>query len=231
MKGLLISIEGTDGSGKGTQSKRIAEFYSDVCGFNVKLISFPCYDSTFFGSEIGKYLNGEFGELSTINPKFSSLLFALDRFEKAKEIKQYLDQGYIVICDRYVDSNVAYQCSLLETQNERIEMEEWLRCVEYQVLELPKPDVTLFLDVEPVVSRKMVHLKDTRTYTENKEDLLESSHNLIENSYKAYRKMAKQYNWIIIACTEKQQMYSSNKISSNILTALSEYIVEYTNRM
>src|SRR4051812_41292006 len=105
---MLVAIEGIDGSGKGTQTSRIVRRLSDS-GSPATSVSFPMYDKTFFGGEVGKYLNGAFGELAQIHPKFAAMLYAGDRFQAKAELNRLLGSGQIVICDRYTGSNQAHQ--------------------------------------------------------------------------------------------------------------------------
>ena len=107
-KGKLIVFEGIDGSGKGTQTKKLFNFLKNK-GIKTELFEFPFYSETFFGKEVGNYLNGEFGGLKEIHPKLSAMLYAGDRYEKRDELIKKLNQGYLIICDRYVPSNIAHQ--------------------------------------------------------------------------------------------------------------------------
>ena len=122
---MLIAIEGIDGSGKGTQTRLLEKRLANE-GWGVSMFSFPRYNETFFGREVGNYLDGKFGGLEAVDPKFSSLLYALDRYETAPLIEEALARGNIVICDRYVGSNIAHQCARVP-KNKVTEMATWIR--------------------------------------------------------------------------------------------------------
>ena len=108
--GMLVVLEGIDGSGKGTQARLLVDALARR-GFTARLFSFPCYDETFFGREVGRYLNGAFGDLHSVPPEFAALLYAGDRLEKRDELLVALRDADVVVCDRYVPSNFAHQAA------------------------------------------------------------------------------------------------------------------------
>ena len=159
-KSQIIVFEGIDGSGKGTQSKLLYEYYKKN-NIKVVLFEFPGYTKTFFGEVVGEFLNGDFGNLTEVHPKLAAILYAGDRFEQSEEIKDYLSKGYIVICDRYVSSNIAHQIAKLPTDKQG-KLKEWIEYLEYKVFNLPKPNLILFLDMPPSIATQLVLKKDTR---------------------------------------------------------------------
>lgn len=201
MIGKLINIEGIDGSGKGTQAVRLTRELQKT-GIKTKLYSFPCYDETFFGKEIGAFLRGEFGSIDEVHPKLASVLYASDRLEKKSDIINDLEKGYYVICDRYVESNMAHQASKMP-EIEREKFVDWLSELEYIVNGMPKPDITIFLDVPLSVSKELVLKKKARSYTEEKEDIHEAAHGYLEKVYSTYKYLRERMEWDYIKCTEK----------------------------
>jgi len=215
MTGKLITIEGIDGSGKGTQAtKLIAELNS--IGIEAKTYSFPAYEQTFFGKEIGAFLRGEFGTIDEVHPKLAAILFASDRLEQKERLLKDLEQGIYVVCDRYVESNMAHQAAKFQ-ENDRIDFIEWVKELEYNVNELPKPDITIFLDVPLCVSKQLVLKKKQRTYTDEKEDIHEADHNYLEKVYSVYKQMEQSEKWDSIACTENKKVKSIEEINRAII--------------
>ncbi len=211
---MIITLEGTDGTGKNTQAKLLTEWLSKE--FPTKLLTFPDYSGTFFGHEVGKYLNGDYGNLEDINPKFASLLFALDRFENKETIMNLIDKNYIIVMDRYIESNIIYQCSRVPKE-ERENLKTWLEKVEYDILELPESDEIIFLDLPPEHSRKLVLKKEARNYTYSKEDIHEGNENLISDSYEFYKETAIKEDWIIINClTESNEVKTIEQLHEDI---------------
>lgn len=198
MRGRLITIEGIDGSGKGTQSKLLL---SNLLNLSIpaKLYSFPSYAETFFGKEIGAYLRGEYGTIKEVHPKLASILFAGDRHEIKPQIEADLGRGITVICDRYVDSNIAHQCAKLP-RNEQAAFEQWLEELEYGVFSMPKPDLVLLLNLPPTVARMMVLNKDARAYTQDKEDIHERAQDYMEDVFNFYTRMSAVKGWVKIDC-------------------------------
>lgn len=182
---MLIAIEGIDGSGKGTQAQKLVERTQNL-GYTSALLSFPRYKVTHCSKIIASYLNGEFGSLQDVPPAFAATLFAMDRLESRSHIEQMLQQFELVIVDRYVGSNLAYQSARI-TMPERVMFSEWLFQLEYEVYALPKPDLTLFLDVPVVTSKKLVGRKGRRNYTEEVYDLHERDTDYLSNVREVYQ--------------------------------------------
>lgn len=217
-RGKLIVIEGTDGSGKGTQSRILVNRLKDM-GKKAVLVSYPQYDS-FTGAIVADYLNGRFGSLEEVHPKLASLAFALDRFANASVVESFLAAGTIVVCDRYVESNIIYQCAKLP-EEQRAEFRDWLRAVEYSILGLHEPDAIVFLDVPPEVSKQLVLKKEARTYTDKKEDIHEANHTFMESVYEVFKSMVGQPNWLNVVCTDATgSLLSVPDISDKLIGAL-----------
>lgn len=216
MKSKVISIEGVDGSGKNTQATFLLEALQ---ARNIPAVkySFPCYDETFFGKEIGSYLRGEFGDLDAVHPKLASMLFAGDRFEKKADIVQDLEAGRVVVMDRYVESNLAHQCAKLCVE-EREAFIDWAERLEYGVFGLPRPDLTIFLDVPIDVSTKLVLQKKQRSYTHDQEDIHERDHAYMRKVYEVYGYLSKRNSWEVINCVEGDDVRSRGEILDDIVS-------------
>jgi dTMP kinase len=197
---VLIAIEGIDGSGKGTQTLRLVNRLKAE-GRSCEVLRFPQYETSFFGKEVGRYLNGEYGTLDEVSPRFSSLLYALDRFEARDAILRALDQGKIVVCDRYTGSNMAHQGARVP-RNGRASLISWIRVVEEQVLQLPKPDLVLLLNTPVHESQLLVGRKDQRSYTSKSHDLHESSSDHLSSAAENFRLLACDLGWVQISSTD-----------------------------
>jgi dTMP kinase len=143
---MLIVLEGLDGAGKSTQVRMLKEYLTRQCG-ELEYIHFPRYDAPVYGDLISRFLRGEFGDNSQVHPQLVALLFAEDRHGAVPEMRAALDGGKLVLLDRYVYSNIAYQCAKLRDIKERRDLRNWIFQTEYGVFGLPEPDLNLFLDV------------------------------------------------------------------------------------
>jgi dTMP kinase len=143
---MLIVLEGLDGAGKSTQVRMLKEYLMQRCG-ELEYIHFPRYDAPVYGDLISRFLRGEFGDNSQVHPQLVALLFAEDRHGAVPQMRAALDEGKLVLLDRYVYSNIAYQCAKLKDIKERRDLRNWIFQTEYGVFGLPEPDLNLFLDV------------------------------------------------------------------------------------
>lgn len=143
---MLIVLEGLDGAGKSTQVRMLREYLESVCP-KVEYIHFPRYDAPVYGELISRFLRGDFGSIESVHPQLVALLFAEDRHGAAPAIKKALEDGSTVLLDRYVYSNIAYQCAKLRSPREAESLRQWILDTEYGQFNLPRPDLNLFLDV------------------------------------------------------------------------------------
>jgi len=221
--GKFIVIEGTDCSGKETQSKLLVEKLTKL-GKKAIRITFPNYDSPTGKIVGGPYLGKE--EISpcwfpegavNVDPKVACLYYAADRKYNEKEIRKYLDEDYFVICDRYLSSNMAHQGSKIHDDTERFNMYQWIDKLEYWLLGLPKPDKTIFLHVPYSYA---FELKKNRLSL----DEHEKSKEHLENSEIAYLELASYYNWTNINCIKNNQIRTIEDINEEIMENIKEYL-------
>lgn len=215
-RGKLIAIEGIDGSGKRTQVELLTAALRER-GHSVLATGFPEYDS-WFGKMVGQFLNGELGPLESVDPHFSALLYAGDRFEAKAKLEEALNKGQIVLVDRYIGSNLAHQTARVDPTR-RAAFQEWIEHLEYGIYGLPKEDLVLYLRVPPVEAQKLVALKSARSYTSAQKDLQEASLRHLEDAAQMYDSLAKRPNWNTIECfdNKRHQMREAEKISQEIL--------------
>ena len=143
---MLVVIEGLDGAGKSTQVRLMREYLEGVCP-RLEYIHFPRYDAPVYGGLIGKFLRGGFGPIDGVHPQLVALLFAEDRHGAAPAIKEVLAAGGTVLLDRYVYSNIAYQCAKMKNADAAEDLREWILNTEFGTFDLPRPDLNIFLDV------------------------------------------------------------------------------------
>jgi dTMP kinase len=173
---VLIALEGVDGAGKATQLRLVAEQLR-AAGLSTEVISFPRYQQGVFGGSVAQFLNGDLGDPAAVPPQFPALLFACDRLEHRGELLDLLERADIVIADRYVASNAAYQAARLSGAD-RDAFLDWLLRVEYEVFDLPRPELQVYLRVAVATARHLVAMKEARAYTEKRYDVFENDPSL-----------------------------------------------------
>ena len=174
---MFIVLEGLDGAGKSTQIRMLRQLFADR-GVESEYVHFPRFDSPVYGELIARFLRGEFGGVGEVEPYLVALLFAGDRADAASRIREWLAQGKAVILDRYVYSNVGFQCAKLPAGEERNRLADWILYLEFCHNGLPRPDVSLFLDVPfTFTERKLSELRegDDREYLQGGQDIHEAS--------------------------------------------------------
>ena len=222
MIGKLIVIEGTDCSGKETQAKLLIEHLKER-GMQVEIFSFPNYDSP-----TGKIIGGPFLGKATIcdgwfkegavevEPKVAALYYAADRRYNLPKIEEKLNRGISLILDRYVYSNMAHQAGKIEDMNERMNMYAWLDILEFKLLELPKPDIALFLHMPSEFAKQLKQSRDEVP------DQLESDEDYLKKAENAYIELASVYKWKTIECVENDQIKTIEEIGKEVLQAVLE---------
>ncbi len=182
--GTFLVIEGTDGSGKTTQFKKLLDRLAKS-GYDVETFDFPQYDdpSSYF---VKQYLNGEYGSSEAVGPYTGSLFYALDRFSASKAIKKALSQGKIVLANRYTGSNMAHQGTKFDNAAERRGYFIWLDNLEFEMLGIPRPDKSIVLRVPGEIAQSLVDKKEKRSYTDKKRDIHEADLNHLNKSVEVY---------------------------------------------
>ena len=217
--GKLIVIEGTDCSGKETQTKLLKEAL-EIRGYKVKHFSFPMYDTPTGKIIGGAYLGKEdigvsyFDEGSAqVDPYISCLYYAADRKYNFSKIEKYLNSDYFVILDRYTSSNMGHQGGKISDKDERFHMYQWIDKLEYWLLKLPKADQTFFLHMPYEYSTKLINLRNTL-------DRNEKSREHLKNAEEAYIELSELYNWDRIECVGNGNLKSVDMIHQEILKRL-----------
>lgn len=216
--GILIAVEGVDGSGKQTQSDLLTRNLKKV-GFDVEKIAFPDYESK--SSVLVKmYLMGEFSS----NPKDitayqASTFFAADRYASwmTGDWKDHYLKGGIVLADRYTTANMVHQAGKIRDRNERDRFLEWLYDFEFHLYGIPEPDLVFFLDVPPFYQQQNVKSRKNKITGGSQQDIHEASLEHLEESYEAANYVAQKYSWIKIDCIRDHAMRSIEDIGEEIL--------------
>ena len=173
----LLVIEGVDGAGKSTQIKLLKDFFSKK-GYKCEYLHFPRTDTPYFGELITRFLRGEFGSLNEVDPYLVAMLYAGDRKDASIMINNWLSDGKIVLLDRYVYSNIAYQCGKLNEIAAQNNLMNWILSLEFTHFAIPKPDLNVFLDVPfAFTERNLANIRTggDRDYLNGTRDIHEKS--------------------------------------------------------
>lgn len=186
----FIVIEGIDGSGKSTQLRYLIN-YLEKEKKPYKYLHFPRIDAPVFGDLISRFLRGDFGSVSAVNPYLVALLYAGDRHDAAPMINQWINDGNLVILDRYVYSNIAFQCAKMDDAGHRKMLKDWILHLEYEYYKIPRPDLNLFLDVPFSFTSK--NLSSTRKGNDRK--YLNGKKDIHEDDLQFQQKVRDMYLW------------------------------------
>ncbi len=184
----FIVIEGLDGAGKSTQIKLLQDYLSTK-NIGFRYLHFPRTDSPYYGGLIARFLRGEFGNIHSVDPYLVALIYGGDRTDASTTISSWIEEDYLVIVDRYVDSNIAFQCAKLDKPESKEELRNWILSFEYEYNRIPKPDLVLFLDVPSQFTRE----KLTRTRTGGDRNYLNGRQDIHEEDLQFQEKVRKMY--------------------------------------
>ncbi|MFI3304314.1 MAG: dTMP kinase [Rikenellaceae bacterium] len=221
---MLIVLEGLDGAGKSTQIELLRNMFREM-GVESEYLHFPRFDAPIYGDLIARFLRGELGALSEVNPYLVALLYAGDRADAAAMLRGWMESGKVVILDRYVYSNVGYQCGKIADEEGRKELSQWILDLEYNHFGIPRPDISFFLDVPfAFTKRKLEEQRDgaDRDYLQGKKDIHESSLDLQQQVRQVYLSAAEIDETLnIINCSsESGAMETPQNIFAKIQEAL-----------
>jgi dTMP kinase len=223
-KGKFIVIEGPDGSGKATQTKLLFNAIKEK-GIRVKRIDFPQYGKKSAGL-VEEYLNGKYGKPKDVGPYRASIFYACDRYDASFKLKKWINDGYTIIADRYISSNVAHQGGKIRNKEERKKYIKWLYNLEYNIFEIPKPDFTIILKTSTEFSYKLSSkVTDKEKIAikylylgKRKRDVHEKDKSHLRDSLRVYLEMAEEYakDFKVIECIEKGELLSPEEIHNKI---------------
>ena len=227
-RGKFIVIDGTDGSGKATQTEFLARRLKKE-GKTVKVVDFPEYYKNFFGAFIGHCLSEQYYNFLNVHPKIASVLYAADRWESSEEIRGWLKKGYVVIANRYVSANQIHQGGKTKDAKRRNDFLKWLDKMEYEVFKIPRPDITLYLSLPIEIVLELLEKRNSsqmkRAYLKKKKDVHEADVNFLINSRKSAMKLVKEIpNFIKIECADKKGILSREDIHEMIYERVKKII-------
>lgn len=232
-KGKIIVFEGLDYSFKETNSKKLYEYIKENITEKVLLIPFPNYASPT-SIPIIKYLKGEYEELKNTNPYTISTMYALDRYDriytnsiyiesyKKEKIIDLYNEGYYIIFDRYVGSNLIHQGSKFDNKIDYIKFISWCLDLEYNKNKLPKPDITIYLNMPVEISHKLIQGRNNKFNSKENIDLHESDLHYKLETEKHAKTICDLLNWKIVNCTFHKQILSKEELFRNILFRLKD---------
>jgi len=222
----LFVIEGLDGAGKSTQMKRLNEHIT-ARGHRCRQLHFPRTDSPVYGELIARFLRGELGDIHQVNPYLVALIYAGDRFDFKPTLEKWLDAGDVVLLDRYVYSNVAYQCAKIENREERQTLRDWILHLEFEYHNLPKPDLNIFLNVPFRFTRQMLtdgRAGDKRQYLQGKQDIHEADLFFQEKVRESYLSMMDMENFVTIDCSDGDAILPVEQVFNKMTNVLNKKI-------
>jgi dTMP kinase len=223
MKGKFIVIDGTDGSGKGTQTELLVKRL-EAEGHAVALADFPRHGQRS-ATLVDDYLTGAFGTAEEVGAYRASIFFACDRYAASFEIKKQLEEGKIVISNRYVSANMGHQAGKIKEISEVEKFLVWLENLEYGIFDIPKPDATILLYMPVEIGQQLVDKKGNRDYVggENR-DIHEDDIGHLTDAASAYLYVAKKYNWPTVQCAPDSNLRTIEDIHEELWMLVSKII-------
>lgn len=223
----FIVIEGLDGSGKSTQLKLLKNYLKSN-NINYKYLHFPRTDNGIFGDLVARFLRGDLGKIGDVDPYLVGLIYAGDRDDAKSLINDWNNDNQLVIVDRYVYSNMAFQGAKIQDQNEKEKLRKWLIELEYNYYKIPKPEISFFLDVPfSFTTNSLTNQRDgnDRDYLNGKQDIHEADLNFQEKVRQEYLSLIKtDENFKLIECfNQTGEMLPPEDIFGKLKTELQHY--------
>ena len=222
--GKLFVIDGTDGSGKQTQLGELKKRL-DKEKVDYRVVSFPNYDSKT-STLVKMYLSGDFGTNSKeISPYIASTFYAADRYATYQtELKDYYENGGLILADRYTTSNMIHQAGKIQDKEERDKFLKWLWDFEFNLYKLPIPTEVFFLNMPVEKSLELIANRDNKFTHDSKKDIHESDKNHLIDAYSAACDVAKDYNWYEVKCVKDDKIRTIEDIHEEIYNEIKKHI-------
>ncbi len=211
-KGKFIVIDGIDGAGKTTQLNLLSKKLKER-GYSVKTADFPQYNTKSAGL-IEEYLSGKYGKADEVNSYIASIFYASDRYDASFKIKKWLQEGKMVLSNRYISSNMGHQGTKIENKTERKKYFDWLYNLEYNIFSIPKPDLTAILHVDAETSQNLTQNRNREDWHNKTKDIHEDNINHLKRAEKIYIEISNMYHdMTLIECMENNKIMSREKIN------------------
>ena len=222
--GKLFVIDGTDGSGKQTQLKKLEERLTKE-GIDYKKVSFPNYDSPS-SALVKMYLSGEFGaHAKDVSPYIASTFFAADRYATyKKDLEDYYKKGGIILADRYTTANMVHQAGKIADKQKREKFLDWLWDYEFNLYGLPVPTKSFFLNMPPDYAEELMKNRENKFTHESKKDIHESDKSHLIDAYNAACDLVDKYDWYEVKCVKNGQIRTIDDIHEEIYNEIKRYI-------
>lgn len=208
--GKFIVIDGTDGSGKTTQFNLLVAKLRGQ-GHQVEVADFPQYNTKSAGL-VEEYLSGKYGAADEVPPKLASIFYACDRYDASFKIRQWLNQGKIVVTNRYVSSNMGHQGGKIPNLEDRKKFFEWLFDLEYNIFNIPKPDISIILHVPSLIAQELAKQRHREDWSGKTIDIHEEDLEHLQNAEQVYLEIASLPGFTLINCAENDAMMLPEKI-------------------
>ncbi len=225
---MLIVLEGVDSSGKQTQTNLLFEYMSKKG--RAKQITFPDYESDS-SALVKLYLSGAFGATAdAVSPYAASTFYAADRFASYKtKWGSFLNEGGIVICDRYTTSNMVHQAAKLQHAAEKDAFLDWVCDLEYTKMGLPVPDLVFFLDMPPDYAEKLMAERRNKFSGEDAKDIHERDGAHLRKAYDNAVYVAKKFGWQFVHCVQNGEIRSIDDIHHEIAAITEGVLHEFSS--
>ena len=225
----LIVIEGLDGVGKSTQISGLSS-YLTANGYHCRQQHFPRFECPVYGELIGRFLRGEMGDINQVDPYLTALMYAGDRDNFKPTLENWMKQGDMILLDRYVYSNVAYQCAKLTEKEEKQNLRQWILDLEFEYNKLPKPELNIFLDAPVMFTQKKltgIRNEDPKSYLQGKTDIHETNHHFQKNVREEYLFLTETVEeFVKIDCSDGQDILPVDQILDQILNVINDKILK-----
>lgn len=222
VKGKFFVIDGTDGSGKTTQFNILIERLKNN-GHAVEVADYPQYNTKSAGL-VEEYLGGKYGSAEDVGPKIASIFYACDRYDGSFRKRRWLDEGKIVVSNRYVSANMGHQGAKIKNSEERKMFFDWLTDLEFNLFNIPKPDLNIILHVEPEIAQQLAKERAREDWAGKTKDIHEENLEHLRLAEQTYLEIAKHPGFTLINCTRNNQILSREEIHELIWQEVSKHL-------
>ncbi|MFH1255346.1 MAG: dUTP diphosphatase [bacterium] len=210
--GKFIVIDGADGSGKATQTEILARRLRQA-GFSVEVADFPQYNTKSAGL-VEEYLSGKYGSPEQVGPYRASIFYACDRYDASFKIRRWLNQGKIVISNRYVTANMGHQGGKISNPLEKKHFFDWLNQLEYEIFNIPRPDLNIILHVPAEISQALAQRRQKQDWIGKTNDIHQDDIAHLESAERTYLQIARDFpDFSLIECASGRRILSREEIS------------------